>query len=332
MSVRAKPRRVHVQSEVNTSMKQTKIVIIGAGAVGSTFAFTMMRSGLAGEIVLIDANKERAEGEVMDLNHGLFFVPHVEVRAGEYSDCSGASIVVITAGAKQTPGESRLDLVQRNTRICRDIMTQVMEHTQDSIIIMVTNPVDILTQVAYRISDLPSGRIIGSGTVLDSARFRFMLSRHCRVDSRNVHAYILGEHGDTEVAAWSLTHIGGIPILQYCSIRKIDCGPEQRKRISSAVRDSAYHVIESKGATNFAVSLALENIIAAIVRDSNSVLTVSTPLKGEFGISDVALSVPAIVNREGVHHILETPLAKDELQALQRSASVLQDILRQIDT
>ncbi|RJP70955.1 MAG: L-lactate dehydrogenase [Candidatus Abyssobacteria bacterium SURF_17] len=311
-------------------MKQAKIVIVGAGAVGSTFAFTMMRSGLVGEIVLLDANRDRAEGEAMDLNHGLFFVPHVEVRVGEYSDCSGASIVVITAGAKQRPGETRLDLVQRNTTICKEIMRQVMEYTRDSIILMVTNPVDILTQVAYRISGLPSGKVIGSGTVLDSARLRFMLSRHCNVDSRNVHAYILGEHGDSEVAAWSLTHIGGIPILHYCSICKIDCGSEQRKRIADAVRDSAYHVIESKGATNFAVSLALENIVAAIVRDSNSVLTVSVPLKGEFGVSDVAMSVPVIVNREGVHHVLEPPLAEDELRALQRSASVLQDILRQI--
>ncbi|UCD59100.1 MAG: L-lactate dehydrogenase [Candidatus Hydrogenedentota bacterium] len=312
-------------------VEQAKVVIIGAGAVGSTFAYALMRSGLFGEIILVDVNRERAKGEVMDLNHGLFFVPYVDVRAGDYSDCAGAAIVVITAGAKQKVGETRLDLVQRNVEICKDIIAQVLHYTRDSIILMVTNPVDILTQVAYKVSGLPANRIIGSGTVLDSARFRFMLSEHCKVDSRNVHAYVLGEHGDSEVAAWSLTHIGGIPILQFCSICEVDCSVEDRERISDAVRDSAYHVIESKGATNFAVSLALENIVGAIMRNSNSVLTVSTPLDGQFGISDVALSVPAIINREGVHRILESPLAEEELLGLRKSASVLREIMSQIE-
>ncbi|GAB4340907.1 MAG: L-lactate dehydrogenase [Candidatus Abyssubacteria bacterium] len=310
---------------------QAKIVIVGAGAVGSTTAFTLMRSGLFGEIVLIDIDGEKAEGEVMDLNHGLFFVPFVHVKAGEYPDCEGGDIVVITAGAKQEPGESRLDLVQRNTKICREILKKVLQYTRESIIIMVTNPVDILTQVAYRFSELPPGKVIGSGTVLDSARFRFMLSEHCNVDSRNVHAYILGEHGDSEVAAWSLSHIGGIPILEYCTLCGIDCGAETRKRIADAVRDSAYHIIEYKGATNFAVSLALENIISAIIRDSNSVLTVSIPLEGQFGISDVALSVPVIMNRDGIHRILEAPLANEELEALGRSAAVLRKTLSDIE-
>ncbi len=311
--------------------ERAKIVIVGAGAVGSTLAFTLMRSGLFGEIVLVDVNREKAEGEAMDLNHGLLFVPYVEVRAGDYSDCAGAAIVVITAGAKQKTGETRLDLVQRNTKICKDIVAQVMRYTSDSIIVMVTNPVDILTYVAYKVSGLPATRVIGSGTVLDSARFRFMLSEHCQVDSRNVHAYILGEHGDSELAAWSLTHIAGIPILQFCSICGLDCSAEERQRISDAVKDSAYHVIESKGATNFAVSLALENIIGAIIRDSNGVMTVSTPLDGQFGINDIALSVPAILNREGVHRILESPLAEEELVALKRSASVLRDIVEQVE-
>lgn len=311
--------------------ERAKIVIVGAGAVGSTLAFTLMRGGLFGEIVLVDVNREKAEGEVMDLSHGLLFVPYVEVRAGDYSDCAGAVIVVITAGAKQKSGETRLDLVQRNTKICKDIVAQVMRYTSDSIIVMVTNPVDILTYVAYKVSGLPSTRVIGSGTVLDSARFRFMLSEHCKVDSRNVHAYVLGEHGDSELAAWSLTHIAGIPILQFCSICGLDCSAEERERISDAVKDSAYHVIESKGATNFAVSLALENIIGAITRNSNGVMTVSTPLDGQFGINDIALSVPAIINRDGVHRILESPLAEEELLALRRSASVLREIMEQIE-
>lgn len=308
-----------------------KIVIIGAGAVGSTFAFTLMRTGLFGEIVLIDANREKAEGEAMDLNHGLFFVPHVDVRAGDYPDCADAAIIAVTAGTKQNVGETRLDLVQRNTEICREIITQVMKYTRDSIILMVTNPVDILTYVAYKHSGLPAGRVVGSGTVLDSSRFRFMLSEHCRVDSHNVHAYVVGEHGDSEVAAWSITHVGGIPILKFCSICSINCSARERKRIADAVKDSAYHVIESKGATNFAVSLALDNIVGAIIRDSNSVMTVSTPLHGQFGISDVALSVPTIVNKDGASFVLEAPLSEEEIRGLRRSADVLRETLSRIE-
>jgi L-lactate dehydrogenase len=312
-------------------IRRAKIVIIGAGAVGSTFAFTLMHGGLFGEIVLIDANRERAEGEAMDLNHGLFFAPHVEIRAGDYSDCAGAAIVAITAGAKQKPGESRLDLVQRNAAICRDIVLRILTHTRDAVLLMVTNPVDVLTYAAYKISGLPPNRVIGSGTVLDSARFRYMLSKHCNIDARNVHAYIIGEHGDTEVPAWSFTHIGGIPIQQFCSACRIACGPEERKQIAEGVRNSAYHIIEYKGATNFAVSLALDNIVGAIIRDSNSVLTVSVPLKGQFGLHDVALSVPAIVSRNGISLILEAPLAEDELEGLKRSADVLKGIISKLN-
>ena len=311
--------------------ERPKIVIIGAGAVGSTFAFTLMRTGLFGEIVLIDANREKAEGEAMDLNHGLFFVPHVDVRAGDYPDCAEAAIIAVTAGSKQNVGETRLDLVQRNTEICREIITQVMKYTRDSIILMVTNPVDILTYVAYKHSGLPAGRVIGSGTVLDSSRFRFMLSEHCRVDSHNVHAYVVGEHGDSEVAAWSITHVGGIPILKFCSVCSINCSARERKRIADAVKDSAYHVIESKGATNFAVSLALDNIVGAIIRDSNSVMTVSTPLHGQFGISDVALSVPTIVNKDGASFVLEAPLSEEEIRGLRRSADVLRETLSKVE-
>jgi L-lactate dehydrogenase len=312
-------------------VRRAKIVIIGAGAVGSTFAYTLMRGDLFGEIVLIDANRERAEGEVMDLEHGLFFNPHVVLKAGDYPDCADAAIVVITAGAKQKPGESRLDLVQRNVAICRQIVADILKYTRDTILLMVTNPVDILTYVAYRISGFSENKVIGSGTVLDSARFRYMLSGHCSVDARNVHAYVIGEHGDSEVAAWSLTHIGGIPIQQFCSACKLDCSPQERTRIAEAVRNSAYHVIEYKGATNFAVSLALENIVGAIIRDSRSVLTVSMPLEGQFGLAGVALSIPAIVDRNGVSRILEAPLPADELAGLRHSAEVLKDIISQID-
>lgn len=312
-------------------VRRAKIVIVGAGAVGSTFAYTLMRGSLFGEIVLIDANRERAEGEVMDLEHGLFFSPHVELKAGDYPDCADAAIVAITAGAKQKAGESRLDLVQRNVEICKQILSEILKYTRDTLLLMVTNPVDILTYVAYRISGFPASRVIGSGTVLDSARFRYILSGHCSVDPRNVHAYVIGEHGDSEVAAWSLTHIGGIPIQQFCSVCKVNCSARERNRIAEAVRNSAYHVIEYKGATNFAVSLALENIVGAVIRDSRSVLTVSIPLEGQFGLTGVALSVPAIIDRNGVSRVLEAPLPEAELNGLRHSAEVLKDVISRIN-
>ncbi len=205
-----------------------KIVIVGAGAVGSTFAYTLMNNGVAGEIVLVDVDRERANAEAMDMNHGLFFAPPVEIRAGDYDDCAGAAIVVVTAGSKQRPGESRLNLVQRNVAICKSIVQEITARTREAILIMVTNPVDVLTYVAQQTSDLPRGRVIGSGTVLDSARLRFLLSQHCQVDPRNVHAYVLGEHGDSEFPAWSMSHIAGVGLQQYCRTCPRSCGPLDR--------------------------------------------------------------------------------------------------------
>lgn len=308
-----------------------KVCIIGAGNVGATFAYTLMQSGLAREIVLIDLDADRAQGEAMDLNHGLFFAPPVDIRAGSYDDVADAALIVITAGAKQTPGQSRLDLVQRNVTICTRIMAEITSRTSDAIIIMVTNPVDILTYVAQELSGWPHGRILGSGTVLDSARFRYLLSDNCKVDPRNVHAYIIGEHGDSEVGVWSMTHIAGVPIQAYCTqICEQTCTDEHRAHILGQVRDSAYHVIESKGATYYGVSMALERITAAVLRDESSVLTVSLRADGHYGLSGVCLSLPAIVNRAGVERVIDTPLAHDEHEALHHSATVLKDTIAHI--
>ena len=308
-----------------------KVCIVGAGSVGATFAYTLMQSGLAREIVLIDLDADRAQGEAMDLNHGLFFAPPVDIRAGGYDDVADAALIVITAGAKQQPGESRLDLVQRNVAICKEIMGEITSRTSDAIIIMVTNPVDVLTYLAQELSGWPHGRILGSGTVLDSARFRYLLSDHCKVDPRNVHAYIIGEHGDSEVGVWSMTHIAGVPMDSYCTqICHQTCTEEHRAQIVEQVRDSAYHVIESKGATYYGVSMALARITAAVLRDENSILTVSLRADGHYGLSGVCLSLPAVVNRTGVERVIDTPLAHHEHEALHHSATVLKDTIAQI--
>lgn len=316
----------------NEIMRERKVVIIGTGAVGSTFAYTLMQSGLAREIVLIDADRERAEGEAMDLNHGLFFAPPVDIRAGDYGECAEAALIVITAGAKQKPGESRLDLVQRNVAICREIMGEITSRNKESVIVMVTNPVDVLTYVAQELSDYPPGRIIGSGTVLDSARFRYLLSTHCRVDPRNVHAYVIGEHGDSEVACWSMTHIAGVSMRAFCQEAcGRNCSDSERDALFEQVRGSAYHVIESKGATYYGVSMALERIAGAILRDENSVLTVSVRVESRRGLPEVCLSLPAVVNARGVDRIVDVALSDNEQEALHRSANILKDVISKID-
>lgn len=307
-----------------------KVLVVGAGAVGSTFAYTLMQSGLAREIVLLDVDGGRAEGEAMDLNHGLFFAPPVTIRAGDYEDAADAALIVITAGAKQRPGESRLALVQRNVAICREIMGEVTARGSEAVVVMVTNPVDVLTYVAQEVSGWPRQRIMGSGTVLDSARFRYLLSHHCRVDPRNVHAYVIGEHGDSEAAAWSMTHIAGVPMGQFCRLScRRACTDEEREAVVEQVRDSAYHVIESKGATYYGVSMALERIAAAILRDENSVLTVSLRPEGQYGLEGVCLSLPAVVNRGGVDRVIETTLSEAEQEGLRRSAGVLKEVIAQ---
>jgi len=279
----------------------------------------------------MDIDRKRAEGEVLDLNHGLMFTPPVEMRVGDYNDCEGAAVVVITAGAKQKPGQSRLELVETNVKICNEVVGRIVENTKEAVILIVSNPVDVLTYAALKFSGLPKQRVMGSGTVLDSARFRYFLSRHCNIDPHNVHAYVLGEHGDSEVLAWSMTHIAGMQMNDTCRVCGKSCSKSVRDEMAVNVRDSAYHIIDAKGATNYAVGLALLRIVNSILRDENSVLTVSTLLEGEFGIEDVCLGAPAIVNSKGADHVFNAPLGDDELKALHSSADSLKEVLRKLN-
>jgi L-lactate dehydrogenase len=265
----------------------------------------------------------------MDLNHGLFFTPPVDINLGDYSDCVDADVVIIAAGAKQKPGQSRLDLVRQNVEICRGIVENILQHTCEAILLMVTNPVDVLTYVALKVSALPPERVIGSGTVLDSARFRYLLSRHCDLDPHNVHAYILGEHGDSEVAAWSISHVAGVRLTECSRICSRNCTDQDRQAIVDQVRESAYHIIEATGATCYGIALALEKFVRAILRDERSVLTVSRLVDGYCGIDDVCLSIPVILGRDGAQRLIYADLSAQEQQALQASAQTLKRALRE---
>ena len=308
--------------------KPRKVVIVGAGAVGSTFAFALAQKGLAEEISLIDMNHDYVEGQVLDLAHGLPFYPSVQIRVGETADFADAQVIVVTAGAKQAPGETRLNLLQKNAAIIKGIVDQIVAQKSQAILLIATNPVDILTHVALKHSGWPKSRVIGSGTVLDSSRFRYLLSKHCGVDVSNVHAYILGEHGDSEFAAWSMTHVAGVPVDEYCA----KYGPvanwsHVREAIVQEVKDSAYHIINYKGATCYAIGMALTRIVGTLLQDQNSILTVSTFLEGEYGIKDVCLSVPCLVGQEGIKQIIEAKITPGEKESLQKSASILQEAL-----
>jgi L-lactate dehydrogenase len=306
------------------SITARKVVIVGAGAVGSSFAYALAQRGVADEIALSDINRDYAEGQVLDLAHGLPFYPNIQIKVGSAEDFADANVIVITAGAKQAPGESRLNLLQKNARMIENIMDEIAAQNSKAVVIIASNPVDILTQVAIKHSGWPKTRIIGSGTVLDSSRFRYLLSKHCDVDVSNVHAYILGEHGDSEFPAWSMTHVGGIPIDAYCP-QCATCGNWQveREEIARQVKESAYHIINYKGATYYAIGMALVRITAAILQDQQSILTVSTLLDGEYGLHDVCLSVPVMLGKDGVKRIVEAHLPAEEQTLLEKSAEVL---------
>ena len=311
---------------------QRKVVVVGAGDVGATFAYALAQSGEANEIVLIDKNEPLARGQVLDLVHGQPFFPAVSIREGEPSDYSDAQLIVITAGAAQKPGETRLQLLQKNAAIVRSIAGEIILQNPDAVMLIVSNPVDVMTHVALQAAGGDRKKIFGSGTVLDSARLRHLLSRHCGVDVHNMHAYVLGEHGDSEFAAWSMAHVAGMPIDAFCPICG-KCGTRQlnRAEIEQQVRDSAYHIIGYKGSTSFAVGMALVRITKAILRGENSVLTVSTRLDGEFGLKDVCLSVPCIVSEKGIERIISCSLPENEAVALAASAATLKQAIAQLE-
>ena len=310
-----------------------KIVIVGAGQVGATTAYALLLSGLASELVLIDLNKTRTEGEVLDLSHGIPLCPAAVITSGDYPDCAGADIVILTAGVAQKPGETRIDLLKRNIAVFEAIVPRVVKYAPEALLLVVTNPVDVLTTVSQRISGLPPSRVIGSGTVLDTSRLKFRLSEHTGVDARNIHSYVLGEHGDTELVAWSLTTIAGMSLEAYCA----SCGACEG-RLSDGIKDgiyddvknAGYHIVERKGATYYAVALAVRRIVEAVLRDEHAILTVSSRIDGPYGISGVCLSLPCIVSAHGVERVLEVPLTDEERQKLHHSADTLKRALADV--
>jgi len=307
-----------------------KVGLIGTGMVGASFAYSLMQNGMANELVLIDADAARAEGEMMDLNHGLPFVRPMRIIAGDYADLADADVIVICAGVGQRPGQTRLELLQTNAGIIRNIVPKVTAANQDAIIVVASNPVDILTQITAQIVGLDRNRVLGSGTVLDTARLRYMLGVHYGVDSRSVHAYIVGEHGDSELALWSLANIAGVRLPDFVGANGQCFDQATLDRIFDQTRSAAYEIIQRKKATYYAIGLGLLSIVEAVLRDQHTVMTVSSPLAGQYGVSDIAISMPAIVGRQGVEEVLNLPLSELELAAFQSSAQTLKDRLAEV--
>jgi L-lactate dehydrogenase len=307
----------------------SKIVLVGCGAVGSTFAYTVLLKALANELVVIDANRDKAEGDVLDLNHGLQLGKPMKITAGDYQDCAGADIIVITAGAAQRPGETRTDLMNRNVAIFDSIIKQILAVNKDAILLIATNPVDILTQVALKLSGFPKERVIGSGTLLDNSRFRYLVAERLRVDPRNVHGFIIGEHGDSEVPVWSSLDVAGVK-LDDSSDPRWSLSYDEREQIYQDTKGAAYEIIRKKGATYYAIALALARICEAILKDQRSVLPVSSYLEGYHSVTGVCLGVPTIVSRRGVEEVMRMRLNHEEERLFQQSAAKLREFLDEI--
>lgn len=312
----------------NRNKKVNRVVLVGTGAVGCSYAYSMINQGVAEELVLIDVNEAKSEGEAMDLNHGIPFAPSpIHVWSGSYQDCAQADLVVITAGLAQKPGETRLELVEKNTKIFKQIVKNIMASGFDGIFLVATNPVDILTYVTWKESGLPKERVIGSGTVLDSARLRFALGQHFNMDTRNVHAYIIGEHGDTELPVWSRAAVG-VDRLEELPAEKLN--KESLEEIFVNVRDAAYHIIERKGATYYGIGMSLVRITKAILNNENCILTVSSYLDGHYGQNDVFIGVPAVINRGGIREVLEIELNEKEKEQFSHSVNVLKETMKPV--
>lgn len=305
-----------------------KVAVIGCGFVGSSSAFALMQSGLFSEMVLIDADTKRAEGEAMDISHSISFARPMQIYAGNYDDITDAAIIVITAGANQKPDETRLDLIKKNAAIMKSIVGEIKKRDFGGILLIVSNPVDILTLIALKESGYPSNRVIGSGTVLDTGRFKYLLGEHLDVDSRSVHAFIIGEHGDSELAAWSNARIGGLKVNDFCELRGHFNHEQSMKKIFENVRNSAYEIIERKHATYYGIAMAVKRICEAIVRNEKSILPVSSLMTGEYGLNDVVLSIPAVVDETGVQKVIPIELNDEELTKLKDSANILKDIAK----
>jgi L-lactate dehydrogenase len=310
-----------------------KIGIIGSGAVGATAAYAMVMRGVGREIVLTDVNAKRAQAEADDILHAIPFAHPLHVRAGDYSDLAGCRVVVITAGTAQKPGETRMDLLARNAAIVSDIVPKVLQNAPEAVLLMVSNPVDVMTHVAAKSAaafGVPSTRVLGSGTTLDTARFRSLLGRHLGVDPQHVHAYVAGEHGDSEVLTWSIATIGGLPVEQYCCQRKPCRECAEHDRIDEAVRRAAYRIIEGKGATYYGIGSALARICEVILQDQRSILTVCTPTAEVAGVADVTVSLPHLVGGAGVLDTFPMSLNEEEEKLLNRSAGIVRDAIQSL--
>jgi len=314
----------------NVKRRNSKIVVIGAGFVGASAAFAIANKGITSELVLVDVRPEKAIGEAMDINHGLLFLSQMKVRAGEYSDIKGADVVVITAGTARKPGETRLDLAKRNASIIKGMIPGIMEHYDGAIILMVSNPVDVNTYLFQKFSGLPASKVIGSGTVLDTARYKYILSSHCDVDVKNIHGYIIGEHGDSQFAAWSKANLSGIKLDENCVACDKNCGGINKEEVMNEVRDCGAQIIKYKGATYYGIAMAVTKICEAIVMNQNAILTVGSVLNGPYGIEDSCVSVPCVVGSDGIKKILDVSLEKDELTALLNSAQMVKNTLAEV--
>ena len=307
-----------------------KAAIVGCGFVGSASAFALMESGLFSEIVLIDSNKDKAQGEALDISHGLPFAKPMQIYSGDYEDISDASIIIVAAGTGQKPGETRLDLVKKNVEIFKSVIPEIAKYNQSGILLIVANPVDILTYVSAKLSGFPSNKVFGSGTVLDTARLKYLLGEHLGVDSRSVHAFIIGEHGDSEIAAWSSANVSGIELNTFCEMRGQFNHNKDMREIADSVKNSAYEIIEKKGATYYGIAMSVKRICEAIVRDEKSILPVSSIQKGNYGISDVSLSMPAIVGKHGVEALVPIELSSKEQEDLLKSANTLKKVINDV--
>ena len=311
-------------------LNHRKAAIIGCGFVGSAIAFSLIQRGLFSELVLIDANRDKAEGEAMDLSHGLPYIAAMDVYAGTYDDLSDCALVIVTAGANQKPGQTRLELIGQNVSILNSIIPEITARPFEGTLLVVSNPVDVLTYAAFRISGYPAHRVMGSGTVLDSARLKYLLGEHLDVDSRSIHAVIIGEHGDSELAVWSGANVSGVPLNTFCEMRGRFDHEAAMARLYEDVRDSAYEIIRRKGATYYGIAMAVARIAECIVKDERAILPISVVLGGQYGLRDLALSIPAIVGRRGVEQVLEIPLADGERDALNASASQLREVIGEL--
>lgn len=317
-----------MQNKTDKQVNLRKAAMIGCGFVGSASAFALMQSGLFSEMVLIDADRDKAEGEAMDIAHGVPFARHMSIYAGDYDDIRDAAIIIVTAGANQKPEETRLDLVHKNVGIFKSIIPEIAKRDCQGILLIVSNPVDILTYTALKLSGFPENRVIGSGTVLDTARLKYELSEHLSVDSRSIHAFIIGEHGDSEIAAWSSANISGIKVSDFCEMRGHYQHEENTKLIADSVKNSAYEIIEKKHATYYGIAMAVKRICEVIIRDEKSILPVSSMMHGEYGIEDVVLSMPAVVGKNGLETTVPIDLNEEEQVKLRESAETLKKIIK----